>query len=606
MPPSMHRFLSVQTARTEADEIAPQPVSASRRAHSELAQRWLEAGVVAALTALAAAAYVWTKAPLYNPRGSIDPWLYTALWTNFDQMYHLMLGTYYASRIPWILPGYVLNGFLDPRTASLVLHGALFLSGGVALYLLCRRFFGWIPAAIAYAGLIGSQMYFDAHRWDYQEGAIVTLLIATVYFATPLTTRQLIRVAFLALSGFTSAALVTTQLFSVVFLVGLPLMYLVVLVAKFQEGRLRQFGIDLGAYAVGGFILVVACGVFAVAHGGRFFFFMPQVRSAFSIQREASKQPLDIWLHREPRFFVPLFVVAVAVTVLVARRTERLQRHALAAATIWAAVVFGVLAVWEFASDGYFFDYVWYFSPFLPPLLICLAGVAATLVSEWNRITASVVLVVGTAAVAAPLLWIYREDLQSRVADDVGREQYQVMFIAMCLAALATVAALSVPRLRNWIGIGAIALSFFATSYGLDASLGTYVDGASDPRTGQLYDLGQDLVSHLRRTGLGKAMPYFWYDGQNNVYSAIQSLYYYSFSYVGTGMPKIDEDFRARMDLFKPRRLVLLCESVHCGGSSRALARAGYKPRLESRTRLAEGPLATWVEIYRVTYPPRA
>jgi hypothetical protein len=69
----------------------------------------IDAAVLVALTAATAAVYVWTKAPLYNHFGTIDPWLYTALWTNFDQIYDSFPRTYYISRVPWIVPGYVLN-----------------------------------------------------------------------------------------------------------------------------------------------------------------------------------------------------------------------------------------------------------------------------------------------------------------------------------------------------------------------------------------------------------------------------------------------------------------------------------------------------------------
>ena len=88
----------------------------------------VDVAVLVVLTAATAAVYVWTKPPLYNPFGTIDPWLYTALWTNFDQIYDAFPGTYYVSRVPWIVPGYVLNGiFDDARTAALVLHTTYFL-----------------------------------------------------------------------------------------------------------------------------------------------------------------------------------------------------------------------------------------------------------------------------------------------------------------------------------------------------------------------------------------------------------------------------------------------------------------------------------------------
>ena len=100
--------------------------------------------------------YVVTDAPPYNPVGTIDPWLYTALWTNFDQIYDHFVGTYYASRIPWIVPGYALNLLFDHRTAYFIIYIAFFFVGAILLYVVCRRWFGAIAALVAYIGLMKS------------------------------------------------------------------------------------------------------------------------------------------------------------------------------------------------------------------------------------------------------------------------------------------------------------------------------------------------------------------------------------------------------------------------------------------------------------------
>ncbi len=139
----------------------------------EGASRPLAADVaaLALLTAAAAAAYVWTKAPLYNTVPSIDPWLYTALWTNFDQIQSAFGSTYYASRLPWIVPGYLANQLFDPETAYLIVHVCFFMTGGLLLYVMCRRYFGRIPAR----GRL--------HRPDWAISSTTTLITTTTWRA---------------------------------------------------------------------------------------------------------------------------------------------------------------------------------------------------------------------------------------------------------------------------------------------------------------------------------------------------------------------------------------------------------------------------------------
>ena len=60
---------------------------------------------------------------------SVDPWFYTALWTNYIQIQSEYHSTDYASRLPWIVPGYLLNKVVDPSTAYFTIHVLGFLGG---------------------------------------------------------------------------------------------------------------------------------------------------------------------------------------------------------------------------------------------------------------------------------------------------------------------------------------------------------------------------------------------------------------------------------------------------------------------------------------------
>jgi hypothetical protein len=119
---------------------------------------------------------------VYQEPWAIDPWFYTALTTNFDGVYGWLNGTYYASRLPMIIPGLLLNSFLTPTQAYVVLHLAFFLAGGAFLYLLVRSLFGVRTALFVFPGLLLNAAYVDSHTSDYFDGYVITYLAGSLYF----------------------------------------------------------------------------------------------------------------------------------------------------------------------------------------------------------------------------------------------------------------------------------------------------------------------------------------------------------------------------------------------------------------------------------------
>ncbi len=562
--------------------------------------------MLVSLTAATAAVYVWTKAPLYNPFGTIDPWLYTALWTNFDQIYESFSRTYYISRVAWIVPGYVFNGIFDARTASIVLHTGYFLAGGVLFYVLCRRWLGVPAAAMGYVALIGCQMYFNAHRWDYQEGGVLTYMIGAYAFSLVRTRSHLLRAASLGLGGFFAAAMVTTRISDVLYLVGIPLLYVAVSPEAAWAARLRQLVRDVGAFAAGAAVLLVACGLFAKAHGEEFFFFMPQVRVVRSTSGGYNQIPVDKWLPLAPYFWVPLFVMVIAAVVLaVGPKHDRVGRRVVLAAALWLTLDYVPLALWQFLGDGWFLNYVFYFSSFLVPSLFCLTAAMAVLIGDQTLSRRSILAVGGCGlAVLGAVVWIYRSDAGFRVATAYGDDAYVAMFVVMGVAILLAVLG-GMPRLRA-LGPVTVATCFLAVALGFNASVGTWVFGSSDQRTGGLYDVGQQLIGHLRAKGYKRTLPRIWYNQTDlgGGVVAIQSLYYYAFTYLDIAMPSINDTFRSRMAAWQPRRIVLLCDRPGCKGAATALGRSGYKPWLQSHAVLQSGGVRVWVNIYKVDPTP--
>src|SRR5438105_3516437 len=93
----------------------------------------LVAGVVLILPIIV---IVYSKFPLYNPVGYLDPWFYTGYFNNLGQLYEWFGPTYYFSRLPWIVPGYIAYHLLPAEWAYFALHGCFLYLGGIFTYLL--------------------------------------------------------------------------------------------------------------------------------------------------------------------------------------------------------------------------------------------------------------------------------------------------------------------------------------------------------------------------------------------------------------------------------------------------------------------------------------
>src|SRR5215471_19341269 len=72
---------------------------------------------------------------LFPPPGQIDTWVYLGFFRNLVNFKRdLFAGTYYGSRLTWILPGWVVHSLLPPVAASAALHLSVLLTAVLSLF----------------------------------------------------------------------------------------------------------------------------------------------------------------------------------------------------------------------------------------------------------------------------------------------------------------------------------------------------------------------------------------------------------------------------------------------------------------------------------------
>jgi hypothetical protein len=559
--------------------------------------RFVDLAALGTVFVIAALAYWWTRAPLYNPSGTIDPWLYTALFVNFDQFYDHFGATYYASRLPWIVPGRIAYGALSVDAAYWVFHGLSFVGGVAAIYILVRRYIGVAPAVVSAATLALTPMYWNAQYWDYVDGGTMTYLLAGLCFGLPLATGR-IRPISLAAAGFFLTAAVTTNLFVALIALIYPIAYVFLQPAVGLRQRLKMAFADLAALLVGAAALLVALGWHARANGGPFIFFEAQI----DVIRNRSlliKQPGYEWLRSEPRLLVPVFLLVVAVPLLVAGR--RLPPFRFAASSV-AGLAFLTLFIygWEFLAGGNVLELTYYFSYFTISIALTMASVAVLAVALARSRPAADAGVVAASIIAAvaALGLIYR----SERAEWTGWAGAKISFALISLAAFLVVGFAVTRRtpagtMAAVLSVGAIS---FASHFAINSSNGTFSFSYSAPSNGSLYHAALDQLAFVKRaTARDERLPTFWYAASNTDLVAIQSMYFWAFTHLDLALPKVTPTLRQRLDWLKPPTIVMLCKTRECGGGAAALRRAGY-PYAEERAKLiSRGRIRVWSVLLR-------
>jgi hypothetical protein len=567
--------------------------------------------VLLAMTLVAAGVYGFANIARFNPPNATDPWIYTGAMWNFDYLYRFFSDTYYLSRLPWIIPGYLLNKVLSPEASFFVEHVAFALAAAGSAFLIARRVYGRTAAFAVFGALVTSLLFYDSYSTDYPDGAQITFLLVGLAFAVfahggPRRRRKL------AAAGFFAAAAVCTNLFAGLLVVGLALLYTLFVITDFRLD-LRTRLLDAGAFAGGAAALLVACGSFARAHGGPFLFFLPSWHALSSIDTASSKPAGDSWVRVEPRLLIPLFLLAfVAVSWRRAGWKGNAGVRLAAGSFAFLGLVSLVLGVWEFAGTGDFLYLTAYFRLLVIGFALCLAAGVALLVARsglgrdegWLAVAAGA-LVGG----AAPTVWIYGYDHFGYV----GRPAMVVVALLMAATVAATAAVRAAPMwMRRALVPTIAALAVFVSNLAGAASSSTAdFSAATLPGpNGEAVNLQAEgpaamslahaFLDFMKEHGLEERRPAFWFDTRKGLSPAngLASLYLYGYWSVTKDLPKINATFRRRLRQLAPESLVLLCDEAGCAGAPQALVDAGYRIRLRAAQDIHDGRLRVYVRAY--------
>jgi hypothetical protein len=278
---------------------------------------------------------------IFTQVGYIDPYIYLGYIRNFS--HHVIAfggnyGTYYGSRLPFIIPGYICYKVFPPLLANYVFHLGFYYLALFSLYFILRIAVNR-RAALLSAVFMGFYPYFlAAVGWDYIDGAGIAYFLLTALLLTlaakslnviqtpnlkqnssPSISRKCVLLLFLA--GMSLAALIYTNTFLLITIPSLIIYYLTIYPQSWSQ--LWKSALIAGS----GIILVtVLLGIVNVAAGGNFLFFGISFYLAGSLLLNSNPwlAPGSTWLLHVPFMVFPfiIFLTSLLFTIVSLTRVK--------------------------------------------------------------------------------------------------------------------------------------------------------------------------------------------------------------------------------------------------------------------------------------------
>jgi hypothetical protein len=279
----------------------------------------------------------------FDPPGWIDPYVYLGYFWHYPE--HLWVfddnSNYKISRLPWILPGFLVHAALPPVAAARVLAYCTLASAATALYLYLRDAIRDRYIAAFLSIVLACCTWIHADGWYYHAVAAAGLYLWSCWMATRAASGPN-PVIWAAAAGACYAAAAHTHLFLVVFA---PLVMLVYWAALDPQERApaRAMWLTAAASAVaGGVALTVVLATINRATGGSWLFFIPQIEQALKVSGDKYWSPVGNWLPTATYLVLPVAMTIMGLAGYASWRVEP-RRAGTLVALPWLAL--GIMSI---------------------------------------------------------------------------------------------------------------------------------------------------------------------------------------------------------------------------------------------------------------------
>jgi hypothetical protein len=300
----------------------------------------------------------------FDPAGMLDPFMYFGYFWHYPDHAPRLTFDYKASRLPWIVPGYVAHAIASPTVASYLLVFATLSAGGAALYLIVRDITrNRAAAAVIGAAWTSCSWVHGIGGWNYHMLAAADYFLVANWL-TIRTARTHSTWSGVMTGVFAAAAIHTHLLFASL----MPLAGVIYWWGPEARASKRDLTNDIARGLAGALGVTFLLAIVNVTTGGDWLFFMPQLLRARQLLRhdnwwlEARE-----WMPRATYLIVPAaFMIASAVTFLRPGRPRAARAVVLQS---WAAC--GIMCVAQFGRQQAVLDHGYLAFPLYIYAFIC-------------------------------------------------------------------------------------------------------------------------------------------------------------------------------------------------------------------------------------------
>jgi len=386
---------------------------------------------------------------MYSGPSVIDAWIYNGFFRHLEVYATTMFpGTYYGTRLGWILPGYTAYHVFESRLAAFVLHLTFYVVAIGSLYGIVRRIAGEAPALFAAVAFAWYMPVVRAIGSDYVDGPVITygLLAAWLAFEPERTTRWWRLLA----SGVAAGAMLHSNIGAGFVLPSILLWFLPPPPAL----RWKPLVINLLLWTAGIVLCTALLAVFSFMTTARWDFF---TRSFTWLLGQGGSNPYQAppgsLVSTAPWVLLPAATAVGALSaLLVSRIRRRLSSGQVRAIAAFVSLVV-VFAIWDLAGPGAVFYWPFYNSWLLPWSFIVIGAVllpagAVTKIDGW-------VMLASACVILASLAW--PERIAWPVPGYVGLAILCTLFVVATLAPTRPIAlplvALGIAALHGWLSL---------------------------------------------------------------------------------------------------------------------------------------------------------